>query len=112
MQARLDGTNVRANCPDCEGALTTFERVHGGRDLGHVIVNYHHYFGPRTYSRVLYLLLRCAGCGRGGLVKIHDDGSERDAALEWFYPNSIEMANLPEGVPAEISADFEKSRSL
>jgi hypothetical protein len=109
MKATIDGTNVRANCPDCDGALTTFERIHGGSALGHIVVNSSHYYGPRIYSRVLYLLLRCAGCGRGGLAKVHDDGSERDTALEWFFPNSIELAQLPDGVPMEISADFREA---
>ena len=109
MQARLDRTTVRANCPDCDGALTTFERSYGGRDLGHIVVNYSHHYGPRIYSRVLYLLLRCAGCGRGGLAKIHDDGSEQQTALEWFFPNSLGLAVLPDGVPGEISADFREA---
>ena len=111
MKALLDHSNVRANCPDCDGAVTTFERVYGGRELGHVLVNYSHHHGPMIYSRVLYTLLRCAGCGRAGLAKIHDNGNEHQAALEWFYPNSLELAELPDGVPAEIEADFREAET-
>ncbi len=111
MKAKLSNANVRARCPDCDGALTTFERVYGGRELGHVLINYSHYYGPSIYSRILYTLLRCAGCGRGGLAKIHDNGNENDAALEWFFPNSLELSELPDAVPAEIEADFREAET-
>jgi len=78
--------NVRAHCPDCRGAVTTFEFREAQREFGSVFVNASHQHAGRAYSRVLYILMRCAGCHRGGLAKIHDNGQVVDGALEVFYP--------------------------
>jgi hypothetical protein len=53
--------------------------------------------------------MRCAGCGRGGLAKIHWSNSKGAGDLESFYPISIEHVNIPEGVPEEISKEFREA---
>src|SRR4051794_5762976 len=67
--------NVTAPCPDCGGALSTFENRDGTRELGYVLVDKGHSFNGAAYSRTCYVLLRCASCYRGGMAKIHDNGS-------------------------------------
>jgi hypothetical protein len=56
-------------CPDCGGAVTTFEFREAQREFGTVIVNGQHQYDKRGYARVLYVLMRCAGCHRGGLSR-------------------------------------------
>ena len=99
--------NVRARCPDCGGSVTTFECRDASREFGSVIIDSPlHKFEGRTFDRILFILTRCAGCGRGGLAKIHDTGGVRDGVLECFFPTSIERLPIPENVPREIAAEF------
>lgn len=55
--------------------------------------------------------MRCAGCGRGGLAKICDNGKPHNGKLEWFFPVSIERARLPSGVPSGVEAEFREAES-
>lgn len=60
-----DEGSVRARCPGCKGALSTFEwrtatGIHGALTLEH---SHRHWSG----AVLDYRLYRCAGCGRGGL---------------------------------------------
>ena len=48
----------------------------------------------------VFVLLRCAGCGRGGLATIIDDGAQIGGDLIDFYPFQVEIAKVPPGVPA------------
>jgi len=61
------------------------------------------------FTRVLYILMRCAGCGRGGVAKIHDNGMVRDGTLEEFFPLSIDHAKIPASVPTGIEAEFSEA---
>ena len=101
--------NVRAHCPDCRGAVTTFEFREAQREFGSVFVNASHQHAGRAYSRVLYILMRCAGCHRGGLAKIHDNGQVVEGALEVFYPISVENVGIPNSVPAGMRAEFREA---
>lgn len=101
--------NVRANCPDCKGARTTFEFNHSGHEFGFVILDGSHEFQGQQWNRVLYVLTRCAGCGRGGVAKIHDNGQVFNGELEEFYPVSIEFAQIPEEVPPEIVKEYREA---
>ena len=65
MKPEIVNANVRAWCSDCNGALTTFEIFYGGKELGSVIIDGGHEFNGKHYSRVIYTLMKCAGCGRG-----------------------------------------------
>jgi hypothetical protein len=54
-------------------------------------------------------MLRCAGCRRGGIAKIGDNGQVEQGVLEDFYPFSIEMAAVPASVPADVLAEFREA---
>lgn len=109
MQPEYKNGNVSAHCPDCGGAITTFEHKSAASNFGTVIQNTNHTFENLRYQRVLYLLLRCASCGRGGIAKIHDNGAVVDGKLEAFYPTSIDCAKLPNGTPSGVSAEFREA---
>jgi hypothetical protein len=100
--------NMRAACPDCGGAITTFEHRSAQMEYGTVVREAQHEFEGARYIRILYTLMRCAGCGRGGLAIIHTDG-HRYAYDERFYPASIDLAPLPAGVPPGIVAEYREA---
>lgn len=101
--------NVRAHCPDCTGAVTTFEHRHAQGEFGAVFVNLNHDYAGRSYSRILYRLMRCAACHRGGLAKVHDNGQPNDGVLETFLPLSIENVAIPPNLPPGIAAEFREA---
>jgi thymidylate synthase ThyX len=55
------------------------------------------------------MLLRCGGCGRGGLAVVHDNGQVHDGILEAFYPTCPDKAALPVSVPSEIVKEFREA---
>lgn len=101
--------NVRARCPDCDGSLTTFENKVRGQELGAVTIGGHHPFHGRGYNRIIYQLVKCAGCGRGGLAKIHCNDIVSLGILEEFYPISIEHAKLPDNIPEGIGREYREA---
>jgi len=110
VKPRYENGNVISRCPDYNGAVTTFEYKDASRgEFGSIIVDKLHSYEGQQYKRVIYKLMRCAGCGRGGLAKIHDNGRVLDGKLEWFIPNSIELATLPDGVPNGIVKEFKEA---
>lgn len=109
MEPKYRNGNVAARCPDCNGAVTTFEYSHSGDEFGTIVVDGAHDFDGRRFSRVLYMLFRCAGCYRGGIGKIHDEGRVIDGTLEWFIPAAIEAAHIPDGVPEGILKEFREA---
>ena len=101
--------NVRAACPGCAGALSTYEQVSAtGGPFGQIVREVPHKFEGRWYGRIIYRLLRCAGCGRGGLAMIHD-GSGLAPAVSHFYPFSPERAPLPPDSPAGVVAEVREA---
>ncbi|MHA1482850.1 MAG: DUF4145 domain-containing protein [Candidatus Heimdallarchaeaceae archaeon] len=109
MKPEFANANLRARCPDCNGALTTFEVSYKGKEFGDVIVGRTHEFNEKKYSRVIYKLMRCAGCGRGGLAKVHCNNQFAQGELESFFPISIERLNIPDKVPEDIKAEFHEA---
>jgi hypothetical protein len=109
MKAMLVGNNVVSCCPDCDGARTTFEISYGGKEFGTVVINKNHKFKGKDYSDIFYTLMRCAGCGRGGLSKIHVDRGLGFRELESFFPFSIEQLALPPEVPKDITVEFREA---
>ncbi len=101
--------NVQAHCPDCGGAVTTFEARDAAHEFGTVIVNQPQMYMGAGYQRTLYRLLKCAGCQRGGLAKIFDNGNVVNGVLIDFYPVSLENAAIPKAVPAGIAAEFREA---
>jgi len=100
--------DVIAYCPDCK-ALTTFEHKEHGNEFQTIIVNKQHQYGGKSYGRILYRLLRCASCNRGGLAAIHDSGRVIDGVLGDFFPVSVDYAKLPPKTPKEIIAEFREA---
>jgi len=109
MKPKYENGNVIARCPDCGGAITTFECKSSSNEFGTIIIDSSHTFDGLVYRRTLYKLFRCAGCGRGGLGKIHDDGRVVNGILEWFVPTAVEPANIPDGVPNGIVMEFREA---
>jgi hypothetical protein len=101
--------NVRARCPDCGGSITTFEHKVANKEFGTIVIDKNHIFKQQNFKRILYILMRCAGCGRGGLAKIHDNGMPSKGILESFYPISIDEAKIPSEVPQEIEKEYREA---
>jgi hypothetical protein len=101
---------MRAACPDCDGAVTTFESRSANHEYGAVVrANWQHQFEGRNYAGVRYILMRCAGCGRGGLATVHFDGRGAEAYEETFYPASLDRAPLPAGIPDGVVAEYREA---
>lgn len=109
MQPRYQDGNVVTRCPDCKGAITTYHSSDASKSYGSFYIDRKHVYDNLQFMRVLYVMFKCAGCGRGGLAKIHDNGNVRAGKLEWFTPTSIEHAYLPKGVPDGVSAEFREA---
>jgi hypothetical protein len=109
MKPDYKNSNVSAHCPDCGGVRSTFEFREAAREFGTVVRDVRHQYDGKPFIRVLYILMRCAGCGRGGIAKIHDNGTVRDGTLEEFFPLSIDHAKIPAGVPPGIEAEFREA---
>jgi len=72
MEPRYINGNVASRCPDCNGAVSTFEFISAqSGEYGTIVLKEKHNYDDTTYSRILYKLLSCAGCGRGAITKIH-----------------------------------------
>jgi hypothetical protein len=104
----LNDYGVRARCPECDGALSVFDFKDSSREFGYILSDEIHEYGGKDYSRIMYRLLACSGCGRGGLAKFHDSG-RGPGTLESFFPRSVESASLPESVPAGIVNEYREA---
>jgi len=103
MKAKYIDGNVRAVCPGCGGALSTFEYRRSLGEYGSVVQNL-------AAGRHLYILMSCGGCGRGGLATIYDlAGRQLDGTLVDFYPAAVDRATLPPAVPPELTGDFREA---
>ena len=102
--------NVRARCPDCN-AVTTFElgdnRKHPPT-FGSIDIQQGHSYNGIACNYLYYFLLRCAGCSRAGVAKVHQTQSNQ-YFLEWFFPNSIDQAVIPGEVPEGIKSEFREA---
>ena len=101
--------SVKTSCPDCGGAITTYEPRDSGRELGTYVIDSRHEYEGKAYTRILYILMRCANCGRAGLAKIHDTGQVIDGKLEWFFPNALNHVSLPKGIPEGVIEEFKEA---
>lgn len=108
MAPEFTGGNVRTNCPDCR-SITTFESQSGGQHFGSVVIEGQHGYNGRGYARTIFLLLRCAGCHRGGLAKVHALNTVREGVMETFEPISIDTVSIPPGTPDGIAKEFREA---
>jgi hypothetical protein len=89
--------------------LTTFEHRDAAKEYGSVVQNVAQNVDGNHLRRAVFVLMRCAGCGRGGIAKIADNGAVIQGILADFYPKSIDNARLPEGTPRELVAEFREA---
>jgi hypothetical protein len=109
MKPKFVGTELRAPCPDCEGAITTFEQAAHTGAFGSVQRQGKHKFEGRDFDLTQYILVRCAGCGRGGLLTMHVTNTGVRSYDEGFYPACLELAALPKDVPSDIVAEYREA---
>jgi len=109
MQPTLDGWNVRARCPNCSGAVTTFECTLDGKEFGTVIVNGSRRVNDRDFPRTIYKLLRCASCGRGALAETLCNNQGPPGLLVDFTPATIDTLPLPTGIPNGIVNEYREA---
>lgn len=64
-----------------------------------------------AFSRVLYMAMRCGGCGRGGLAVVHDNGQVHDGLLEDFFPACVGNAKIPDDVPQDIQKEYREGET-
>lgn len=109
MTITYQNGNVIAQCPSCNGSLTTFERVVHGKPLGDVVVEKMHQVDGVTYPRIIWTLMRCASCGHGGMAMIHANNDPKTGKLGAFYPHAVKTVKLPVGVPEEIKKEYREA---
>lgn len=104
MKARLvpGSYTVSAKCPQCQ-AVTSFESKTAIPAPGQITID------NVPYRRRQFCLNQCAGCQRGGLAEIFDNGNSGQAYLNSFYPFSIDLVTLPAAVPNDIEAEFREA---
>lgn len=105
-----DNKSVRATCPECKAALTTYEWKNAPpierKDV--VVAN-------NRFAKVHYYLLKCAGCGRGGIssvgLVIHNSnrGTITSHHLLEFSPRSIDRFDLPADLPSDLASEFREA---
>ncbi len=102
-EAKYIAGNVRTVCPGCGGALSNFEYRGSRGEYGTVVQD-------APDERKFYVLMRCGGCGRGGLATIYNPlGRQIDGMLIDFYPVAIDRATLPATVPPDLCGDFREA---
>jgi len=99
---------VRANCPDCNGAISNFDFMDAAREFGHVNVAGNHEYNEGQYHSTEWRLLRCSGCGRAGLSELHKQG-KNTYDLGSFHPRALATAALPQTVPDGIKKEFREA---
>jgi len=101
---------VRANCPDCAGALTSYEFSGMSGELGSVVLPSVRQANGRLVN-VVYHLHRCASCGRGGLatVAMAPNTGYTQGELQEFYPRTIDALKIPDKVPSGVQSEFKEA---
>ncbi len=99
---------IKCICPVCE-ALANFDYKSSSGDYGSFAIEKPHQFNSKNYSRIIYQLFSCTGCGIGGVAKIHCNNLLREGEVEDFYPVGIEKAKIPNNVPNEILSELREA---
>ena len=105
-----EGTIV-ARCPGCDGAKSTFEWIHRGREIGAITKQ----VDDRHWRICLldFRLFRCAGCGIGAMGVVKYGGNNRYPGsynrLLRFIPEAKERVPLPPGTPKDIMVEFREA---
>lgn len=108
MNPLIQNSNVNILCPVCNRETTyTFKSDHG--EFGSVIVQKHHTYEGKNFSRIIYQLMQCTICGRGGLAEIHANNTVRNGKLGLFYPVAFKSVQIPDGIPEGILNEFKEA---
>jgi len=99
---------IKCICPDCN-AIANFNYKDSSREFGYVVINEPHQYNGQNFSRIVYNLLSCTGCGRGGVAKIHCNNNTQEGEVEDFYPVGIDKAKIPNNTPNEILAELNEA---
>jgi len=99
---------IKCVCPDCN-ALANFDFKDSSREFGYVVTNKQHRYNGKHFSRIVYKLFSCTGCGRGGIAKIHSNNNPQEGEVEDFYPVGIGKDNVPKNTPHEILAELNEA---
>jgi hypothetical protein len=103
--------NVIARCPNCDGALATFEWKSSTHAYGALEKDTAHQ--GWSHATVSYRLFRCGGCGRGSLGVVVFGGTHAYPGtfreLVRFTPETIESLKLPKNVPEGIRHEFREA---
>ena len=99
---------IKCICPDCN-AITNFDYKDSSREFGYVVINRQHRYNGQNFSRIVYKLFSCTGCGRGGIAKIHCNNNAQEGKVEDFYPVGIDKAKVPNNIPDEILAELNEA---
>jgi Domain of unknown function (DUF4145) len=101
--------NITARCPDCNGALASFEWHQTGSQSALGVITTLKNPPNQAMDHVDYRLFRCAGCGRGALGVVEHYGQLYPSVkqeLRSFYPEAKERLVLPKSVPEGIAKEF------
>lgn len=104
--------NVIAFCPVCNSTSTFESKRSGTAEFGSTTMEDPVLRGwPDKLQnyRIVFRLLKCAGCGRAGLAAIDCGGDVINGILIEFLPMSIATLPLPEGVPSDILSEFREA---
>ena len=66
-------------------------------------------FRDGDFTRTMYALVRCAGCGRGGLAIIHSHAQDSLMVMEHYYPASVDIARIPAVVLDELFKELREA---
>jgi hypothetical protein len=84
-----------------------FDYKDSGKEFGAIVYPDGELFKGQRYASVIWRFLRCSGCGRGALAKMHVNGT--DSVVETFFPATRPCAALPPTVPAGVAAEYREA---
>lgn len=111
MAELLDSGSILANCPGCQGAMSTYNWGTQQAPFGVV----RDLYARRYTNRIVeYRLYQCPGCLSGGLAKIRlaRNGAAFPSGgceLIEFSPKCLDRLKLPAGVPDGILSEFREA---
>lgn len=97
--------NIQACCPECQGALSTFEWNSKDKIYGSVTIN-------GIADNTCYRLYRCAGCGTGAMAIVRYAGKlwpGDTRQLLTFYSEAPERLALPRDLPQYFVQEFREA---
>jgi hypothetical protein len=108
MKPEYINNGVRANCVDCGGAVTSFESFYNGNQFQSIHNSKDYKLEEQNFKSCNYQLVRCAGCGRGGLAELYHNNDNK-YILGKLFPATVDVAALPQNAPDEIVKEFREA---